>query len=151
MLPVLILSIGLLLSVGCTTSVDGQDSGSLKVFDYGIYGPDRNNPELLIQTNKVPAVLGTVFGIRARLFGDSPELYTYKWSFPEMQNPADGRIWTEMTGTQDLEGGGVHPFLVRINNDWEAVPGDWTIQILNGERVVLEKTFRIHALSPEYD
>jgi len=151
MRPILTLSIGLLLSVGCTTTVDDNDSGSLKVVDYGIYGPDRNNPELLIQTNKVPAVLGTVFGIRARRFGDSSERYTYTWSFPEMRNPADGRVWTEMTGTHELEGGGVHPFLVRINNDWEAVPGDWTIQMLNGERVVLEKTFRVHALPPEYD
>jgi hypothetical protein len=151
MRPIFILSIGLLFSVGCGTSVDGNDSGSLKVIDYGIYGPDRNNPELLIQTNKVPAVLGTVFGIRARFFGDSSQLYTYKWSFPEMRNPADGRVWTEMIATQKLEGGEVHPFLVRINNDWEAVPGDWTIQLLNGERVVLEKTFRVHASPPQYD
>ncbi|RLA30272.1 MAG: hypothetical protein DRR11_13725 [Gammaproteobacteria bacterium] len=151
MRPIFILSIGLLLSVGCAAPVDGNDSGSLKVVDYGIYGPDRNNPELLIQTSKVPAVLGTVFGIRARFFGDSPELYTYKWSFPEMRNPADGRVWTEMIATQELEVGGVYPFLVRINNDWEAVPGDWTIQMLNGERVVLEKTFRVHASPPQYD
>jgi len=151
MRPILILSIGLLLTVGCSTSVDDNDSGSLKVVDYGIYGPDRNKPELLFQTNKVPAVLGTVFGIRARRSGNSSELYTYRWSFPEMRNPVDGRVWTEMIGTQELDGGGLHPFLVRSNNDWEAVPGDWKFQLLNGERVVLEKTFRVHASPPEYD
>ena len=151
MRPILILSIGLLFTVGCSTSVDDNESGSLKVVDYGIYGPDRNKPELLIQTNKVPAVLGTVFGIRARRSGDSSELYTYRWSFPEMRNPVDGRVWTEMTGTQEMKGGELHPFLVRINNDWEAVPGDWKFQMLNGERVVLEKTFHVHASPPEYD
>jgi len=65
-----------------------------------------------------------------------------------MRNPADGRVWTEMIATQELEGGEVHPFLVRINNNWEAVPGNWTILMLNGERVVLEKTFRVHASPP---
>ena len=103
MRPILILSIGLLLTAGCAPSVYDNESGSLKVVDYGIYGPDRNKPELLIQTNNVPAVLGTVFGIRARRSGDSSELYTYRWSFPEMRNPVDGRVWTEMTGTQELE------------------------------------------------
>ena len=151
MRPILILLVGLPLSVACATSVDSIDYGNLEVVDYGIYGPDQEKPELLDQTSEVPAVLGTVFGIRVRLVGDSSQMIAYRWSFPKMQNPADGRVWTEMTGNQALEGGGVHPFLVRINNDWEAVPGDWTIQLLNGERAVLEKTFRIHTSPPDYD
>jgi hypothetical protein len=151
MRPILIPLIGLLLSVTCVMAVESNASGNLEVVDSGIYGSDQKNPELLVQTNKVPAVLGTVFGIRARVSGNSPQIFTYRWSFPRMRDPADGRVWTEMTGTQELERGGVHPFLVRINNDWEAVPGDWTIRVLIGERVVLEKIFRVHASSPEYD
>ena len=68
-----------------------------------------------------------------------------------MRTPADGRVWTEMNGTQQLEGDGVQPFLVRINNDWEAVSGDWTIQLFDVERLVLEKTFRVHASPPDND
>jgi hypothetical protein len=151
MRPILILFVGMIFSAGCAPSVDGSDNGNLEIVDYGIYGPDRNKPELLRQTDEVPAVLGTVFGIRVHLAGSSSETYSYTWLLPEMRNPADGRVWTEMNGTQQLEGDGVQPFLVRINNDWEAVSGDWTIQLFDVERLVLEKTFRVHASPPEND
>ena len=60
-----------------------------------------------------------------------------------MQNPANGQIWTEMTGTRKLSGDRVHPFLARINNDWEAVPGDWTLQVLRNEQAIAEKVFHV--------
>jgi hypothetical protein len=60
-----------------------------------------------------------------------------------MQNPANGQIWTEMTGTQELSSDRAHSFLARINNDWEAVPGDWTLQVLRSEQVVAEKVFHV--------
>jgi hypothetical protein len=151
MRTILILFVGMIFSGGCAPSVDSNDSGDLEVIDYGIYGPDRNKPELLSQTDEVAAVLGTVFGVRVQLVDSSSSTYSYRWSFPQMRNPADGQVWTEMTGTQQLKRDGVHPFLVKINNDWEAVSGDWTIQLFDGERLVLKKTFRVHASPPDYD
>ena len=63
-----------------------------------------------------------------------------------MQNPANGQIWTEMSGDRELSSGQAVPFLARINNDWEAVPGEWTLRVLRNEQVILEKVFRVFAL-----
>ena len=111
--------------------------------DFGIYSADRENPKLLSETEQIPATVGTVFGIRMTLDGESTASLSFRWTFPAMQNPANGQIWTEMTGTQELSSDQVNPFLARLNNDWEVVPGDWTLQILSSEQVVAEKVFHV--------
>jgi hypothetical protein len=123
----------------------GQNANeeSLRIADFGIYGADRENPELLSETDKIPATVGTVFGVRMMLDGETTASLSFRWTFPAMQNPANGQIWTEMTGTQELSSDRAHSFLARINNDWEAVPGDWTLQVLRGEQVVAEKVFHV--------
>ena len=91
------------------------------VLDSGIYNEDKESPKLLESTAEVPAVVGTVFGVRVRNDAESAATLSYRWSFPEMQNPADGRIWTEMSGQRELVGGESFLFSVRVNQDWEAV------------------------------
>jgi hypothetical protein len=123
----------------------GQNANekSPRIVDFGIYSADRESPELLSETEQIPAIVGTVFGIRMVLDGEKTASLSFRWTFPAMQNPANGRTWTEMTGTRELSGDQVHPFLARINNDWEAVPGDWTLQVLRNEQVVAEKVFHV--------
>jgi len=121
-----------------------------RIIDFGIYSPDTENPDLLNQTDQIPAIVGTVFGARIMFDSQSTSAYSFRWAFPEMQNPEDGRIWTEMSGSVDLSGGPLHPVLARINHAWEAVSGDWTVQILDGDDVVVEKVFRVSA-SPVKD
>jgi hypothetical protein len=147
MLYKLICFVGVLqLAIG--TSMAGADrEASIHIVDYGIYSPDRNNPEVRIQTERVPATVGTVFGIRVSKKGALPEVLEYKWTFPRMQNPSDGRVWTEMAGTKEVTDQGPHALLVSINNEWEAKPGEWTIQLIQVGRVVLEKTFHVYALT----
>ena len=116
---------------------------SPRIVDFGIYGADRENPELLSETDKIPATVGTVFGVRMMLHGKTTASLSFRWTFPAMQNPANGQIWTEMTGTRELSSDRAHSFLARINNDWEAVPGDWTLQVLRSEQVVAEKVFHV--------
>jgi len=151
MRPVLILTLNLVVLVGGTALADNIAADVLEVVDYGTYAPDRQSPTLLSQTDRIPAVVGTVFGIRVRSGADSSALFSYRWLFPEMQNPDTGRVWTEMTGTQELFGDSSYPFLVKINHFWEAVPGDWTIQLLDGERVVIERTFHVYTSLPSDD
>ena len=126
----------------------GQNANqeSPRIVDFGIYGADRENPVLLSETDKIPATVGTVFGVRMVLNGGTTNSLSFRWKFPAMQNPANGQIWTEMTGTRELSGDRAHPFLARINSDWEAVPGDWTLQVLKSEQVIVEKVF--HVFSP---
>lgn len=139
---------GLILLSNGTTLANSIDEYEVELIDHGIYGPDRSKPEHLMQTDVIPAVVGTVFGVRIRLNRESLQTYTYRWSFPFMKNPDTERAWTEMTGVAEITTGDVHPFLVRINHAWEAVPGDWTIRLLDGERLLFERTFRVVESDP---
>jgi len=127
-------------SLACGQNVDGK---SPRLVDFGIYSADRENPELLSETEQIPATVGTVFGIRMVLDRETTGSLSFRWTFPAMQNPVNGQIWSEMTGTRELSSDRVYPFLARINNDWEAVPGDWTLQVLRSEQVVAEKVFHV--------
>jgi hypothetical protein len=129
-------------SLACSQNANEE---SPRIVDYGIYGADRDNPELLSETDKIPAAVGTVFGVRMVLDGETTASLSFRWTFPAMQNPADGQIWTEMTGARELSNDRAHPFLARINSDWEAVPGDWTLQVLRSEQVIVEKVFHVFA------
>jgi len=127
-------------SLGC-----GQNESEMspRIVDFGIYDGDGRDPELVSQTDKIPATVGTVFGVRMTFDGETTALVSFRWTFPTMQNPATGQIWTEMTGIREFSGDRAHLFLARINNDWEAVPGDWTLRILSSEQVVVEKVFHV--------
>ena len=127
-------------SLACGQNVSGK---SPRLVDFGIYSADRESPELLSETEQIPATVGTVFGIRMVLDGETSASLSFRWTFPAMQNPANGQIWSEMTGARKLSSDRVYPFLARINNDWEAVPGDWTLQVLRSEQVVAEKVFHV--------
>jgi len=127
-------------SVACGQHANEE---SPRIVDFGIYGADRENPELLSETDEIPATVGTVFGVRMMLDGKTTASLSFRWTFPAMQDPASGQIWTEMTGTRELSSDRAQSFLARINNDWEAVPGDWTLQVLRSEQVVAEKIFHV--------
>lgn len=139
-----------LVTVGPALAQDSIRDAS-PIVDFGIYSPDNESSPLLVETDTIPAVVGTVFGIRITLDQELISSYSYRWTFPEMRNPADGRVWTEMTGSKDVSGDSVHPILARINHDWEAVPGDWTLQVFSGDQVLVEKVFRVVAQPKEAD
>ena len=126
--------------VACGQSANEE---SLRIVDFGIYRADRENPELLSVTDRIPATVGTVFGVRMVLDAETTASLSFRWTFPAMQNPANGQIWTEMTGIREFSSDRAYPFLARINSEWEAVPGDWTLQVLRSEQVVAEKVFRV--------
>ena len=117
-----------------------------RIVDLGIYTDDRENPELLKATDQIPATVGTVFGLRLVFDDENPASLSFRWTFPTMQNPDSGQIWTEMQGTREYSSGQTLPFLARINNDWEAIPGEWVLQVLRNEHVIIEKVFLVVAL-----
>ncbi|MDJ0700062.1 MAG: DUF3859 domain-containing protein [Woeseiaceae bacterium] len=123
--------------------VNTAQDDAVEIVDFGIYNSNRTAPELIEMTDEIPAIVGTVFGIRVEAAGDQAGDYEFRWTFPEMQNPANGQVWTEMTGTRELKSDEPQSFLVRINNDWEAKAGNWTIQLERAGRVAAEKSFDV--------
>lgn len=118
----------------------------VEAVDSGIYDPTRDNP-LLESTSRVTAEVGTVFGLRV-LLPKPADGYSYRWTFPEMKNPADGRVWREMSGGFEPEPDEPIGVYARFNHDWEAVPGSWNVAILKDGVAVLEQTFEVVAPEP---
>jgi hypothetical protein len=135
----------------------------IKIVDYGLYTAkdvkvvqDSRSPtgqartieaDLAKQTDLVPAVLNTKFGFRFRVLG-LPEGATarlrLRFTFPEMVNPGTGKVSTVYEGfgdvpvaphTQGMFWDFVHP--------WEMRPGQWTMSIYNGDRLLVQKKFTI--------
>lgn len=142
-------AIALSLFLGACETAAQEDA--IDIVDFGIYSSNRSAPELLTMTDEIPATVGTVFGIRVLAASDDAGDYDFRWTFPEMQNPADGQVWTEMTGTREITSDEPQPFLVRINNDWEARAGNWTIRLSRAGRVATEKTFKVSDPAPKTD
>ena len=142
-LPVVLVSA---ISLFFATYALSAQTGSIVIVEFGIYSSDRSAPELLEMTDEIPANVGTVFGVSVLATGESIGEYDFRWTFPEMQNPATSQVWTEMTGTRDLGADEPQAFLVRINHDWEAVAGDWTILISKADREIARKSFQVVAV-----
>ncbi len=130
---------------GCVFSTQEDP---IKIVDFGIYSSNRSAPELLMMTDEIPAIVGTVFGIRVLAAGNNTGDYDFRWTFPEMRNPATGQVWTEMTGSREVTSDEPQSFLVRINNDWEAKSGDWTIRLLRAGHVITEMSFKVRDPEP---
>ena len=144
-----------------------QPPGKVVIVEHGIYAPEREvgvrdvektsigfvrtidgqaRPELLEETTRIPAKVGTRFGIHF-LFDDcaGPEKYpvTVRVHHPPMTNPKTGRTtrveeW-EMTG---------YPIIARFTGylfeeEWEAVPGRWRIDLVVDGKVVARQKFRV--------
>ncbi|MDJ0652508.1 MAG: DUF3859 domain-containing protein [Xanthomonadales bacterium] len=122
------------------------DDGVLTVLDHGVYRSGSEGPQLLLQTDRIPAEVGTVFGLRVN--GGVARELSYRWTFPQMTQPETGRVWTEMSGTQSLAVGGATPFFARFNHDWETVPGQWTLHLFDGDQLVVERVFVVE-LTPD--
>ena len=103
---------------------------------------------LLESTTDIPATAGTSFGVRVKFVGAPAGLVvpcTAKCLHPKLTDPASGRSskveqW-ENFGTLGSDGYIGYSF----DNEWELVPGQWTIQILVGSKVMAEKTFNVFA------
>ena len=124
---------------------------SIEIVDFGIYRSNGDVPELLAMTDEIPATVGMVFGIRVLAAGEHTGDYDFRWTFPEMRNPASGQVWTEMTGTREVKSDKPQSFFVRINNAWEAKSGDWTVRLSKDGLVITEKSFNVHDPRPEAD
>ncbi len=106
--------------------------------------------ELIKRTTEIPARIGTSFGFRVKFFGEPGEgiVCTAKCLHPKLADPSSGRSrevqqWdtSGMVGSDEYIG-------YTLDHDWELVPGQWTIQVFVGSRLMIEKTFTLSVAPP---
>jgi len=102
---------------------------------------------LVSKTNSVPATVGTKFGFRYTLkpkAGAELARLTIVYVFPEMTNPETGKGFTRHVGRVLYKFGAPAPYVIyNLEEEWEAVPGKWTLQIWEGKTKVIEKEFTL--------
>ena len=162
LIPVVFITVGLCLSVP-TISMAVEISG-IEIIDYGIYraiGSDKaiedeeaavfkietvKDIELIEQTERIPASVGTIFGCRFVINGkpnDGNVNFTVKLSNPGIRIPG-------MAPSHGLREQRVYKigktgwYLFSFDYIWEAVPGEWAIQILYKGRTLAENKFTVY-------
>jgi hypothetical protein len=106
------------------------------------------NVVLAEQTTKIPARVGTRFGfeyvIKGRPVGATIDL-TYKYLHPRMTNPETKQSFTSQEVASENEVVGEAGFIAySLTYKWEAVVGEWTLQVFYGDKKLAEKFFYIY-------
>jgi hypothetical protein len=145
--------VALLLAAG---GASAQMAERIDLADVGLYSVTRSGdaaaPKTEIkfyqQTTRVPARIGVRFGIRFSI-GGSPVgrrvALDEKWTYPApgLRNPKTGT--TTVGGTRTVQTAigenGMRGY--SFDNDWELVPGAWTIELSSGGRKLLSQTFTV--------
>lgn len=144
-----------------------QEPAKLNIVEYGIYAPDveltshqaaktnrgfvrvvdrDNPPELVEETTEIPAKVGTRFGVYHAFEGcGGPASYpiTVRIHHPPMTNPKTGKTTT-------VEQWETHSYPViatftgyLFEDEWEAVPGEWRIELLVDGEVAASQKFQV--------
>jgi hypothetical protein len=149
--------------VGFTVSAYAADVQSISIGRYGIYQAEprkdgevkvavsyktiSENIVFVLQTDKIAATVGTRFGfeyvIQGSPAGDKVDIRV-KYLHPAMTNPVSGKKYEsqDIVTAQRTIGS---PELIGYVFDeaWEIVPGEWTIQLFDGDKKLAEKTFQV--------
>jgi hypothetical protein len=101
---------------------------------------------LLESTADIHATRGTSFGLRVSFVGDTSGVTVpikAKCLHPLFTDPATGRS----SDVEEWPGSGVTGRTGYVgytfDNEWELVPGQWTIQVFVGATLKVEKTFNV--------
>ena len=100
-------------------------------------------------TTRIPARRGMGFGIRYLVVG-APEGTTvpirvvWRLPAPGLRNPKSGNTYRESTSNIDVAIGTPRLRGYSLDEDWEIVTGDWTIELWSGERRLLSRTFTLY-------
>ena len=94
------------------------------------------------------ARIGIGFGVRFRSFGErngERAMLRSVWKIPEpgIVNPTNHTTWRESAADFPTVIGTSHWRGYGFDHPWEIVPGTWTLEIWQGDRKLLEKSFEI--------
>jgi len=98
------------------------------------------------QTTRVPARKGLEFGfeyvIKGQPAGDTVEV-TNKYLHPPVTNPQTKKSFTSQTTSAKQKIGKTAYVGYKFEQDWEAVPGGWTVQVFCQGKKIAEKSFQV--------
>ncbi|MDO6687599.1 MULTISPECIES: DUF3859 domain-containing protein [unclassified Agarivorans] len=154
----------LILLAGCASTESNTEVTST-ILDYGIYGQsaltgeysnnDTPNDSVLTgksgkvteQTAEISAQVGTTFGYCFEVEVDQRKIeLTKAITSPEMIDE-DGNSYTSMSYTKTLKlkkGKASNCHFYMIEEEWEAVKGEWYFSVFHGEELLSEKKFNLH-------
>ena len=94
------------------------------------------------------ARVGVGFGVRFRSFGARDGVRAmlhsvWKIPAPGVVNPNDGKTYLESAADFPTTIGTNHMRGYTFEQPWEIVPGTWTLEIWQGDRKLIEKSFEI--------
>jgi hypothetical protein len=103
---------------------------------------------LMAETPADTARVGIGFGVRFRTAGEprgGQATLRSVWKIPEpgIRNPTTGTTFRESVAEFTTVVGGVHWRGYGFDQPWEVVPGTWTIEIWQGDRKLLARSFTI--------
>lgn len=104
--------------------------------------------KLLADPPATGARVGIGFGVRFRSFGERDgerAMLRSVWKIPEpgIVNPTSHTAYRESVADFPTVIGTVHWRGYGFDEPWEVVPGTWTLEIWQGDRKLLEKSFEI--------
>jgi hypothetical protein len=104
--------------------------------------------KLVKKTDRIPAVLGTKFGIKFYLpveLRKNEIVLKYVFLLPGIKDPKTGKIQDriEVPGKYDGGADGMAYMFYDFTDAWELVPGRWIFQVFHDEDKLLEKTFTV--------
>jgi hypothetical protein len=136
-----------------------------RIIEYGIYqgAPEKTiksseagtgdvelggSIKLVKKTEKVPAVLGTKFGLKFYLpveLRRNGIILKYVFLVPGLKDPRTGKIQEriEVPGKYDGGADGIAYVFYDFTDQWELVPGKWTFQVFHDDEKLIEKTFTV--------
>jgi hypothetical protein len=146
------------------SGVRGTEIESLEIVEFGVYQSDLLREEkadataagtkgisgefrLLEQTDRVPARRGVSFGLCYVLRGEPEGVsvpLTMKIGHPPIRHPGTGRVYETQEAAYTRRIGERSCNTYSFDEDWELVPGTWTIQLLDKERKMAWKSFLIY-------
>ncbi len=120
----------------------------VEVQGFGIFGGTRldNSRPIIESTTRIPAKLGLGFGLNFSF--NAPDgrstMLTYHFVSPPQRDPSTGRVVERETMHRATSPGGPHWIGFDFEEPWELVPGEWTLSILHGDRLLARRSFQVY-------
>lgn len=161
------LSAAPLLFIASAAAAQQPQVERVEMFEAGIYergtsssyrGPDgvlqsvTEGERLVEATTRIPVRIGVAFGSRYRIEGQ-PEgsiatlRRVTRYPAPGARPPGAAAPLFESSAPQEVEIGGTSYADYKLEEEWELIPGTWTIEIWDGQRLLGSQQFTL--VSPQ--
>ena len=151
------------------TSAEPAHVERIELAQYGLYRGDRageiadagtttgtttmlSNVAFYEATSRVPACRGVGFGVVYRPLGKpdgAGAALRVVWRLPEpgLRNPDNGITYRQSVSILVAPLGQARLRGYSFDHDWELVPGEWILEIWDGDRRLLAQTFSVYQAS----